>query len=64
MNFCQFIKEFQEAKEDKNDIIHQLKMGVDVEKEHTDDPIERIKIAIDHLKEDPEYYTKLKLLNL
>jgi len=62
MNFVEIL--FENKIEDKNDIIYQLKLGVEVEKEHTDDPIERIKIAIDHLKEDPEYYTKLKLLNL
>jgi hypothetical protein len=42
----------------------QLAMGIEVEKEHTDDPIVARKIAIDHLKEDPKYYTKLATLNL
>lgn len=38
----------------------QLKMGIEIEKEHTDDSEEAAKIALDHLKEDPDYYTKLK----
>ena len=38
----------------------QLKMGMKVEKEHTDSHKEAVKIAMDHLVEDPEYYTKLK----
>lgn len=42
----------------------QLKMGIEVEKEHTDDPVIARKIAIDHLKEDPKYYTKLATLKL
>ncbi len=38
----------------------ELKMGIKVEKEHTDDISLAKKIAMDHLKEDPRYYTKLK----
>jgi len=38
----------------------QLRMGIGIEKEHTDNPEEAGKIAIDHLQEDPNYYTKLK----
>jgi len=38
----------------------QLKTGVEVEKEHTDDNVEAAKIALDHLVEDPLYYTKLQ----
>ena len=37
----------------------ELDMGRKVEMEHTDDPKEAEKIAMDHLKEDPHYYTKL-----
>lgn len=37
----------------------QLKMGTEVEMEHTDDPKEARKIALDHLAEVPDYYTKL-----
>jgi len=37
----------------------QLKVGIAVEMEHTPDPEAAKEIAIDHLVEDPEYYTKL-----
>lgn len=37
----------------------QLKMGIEVEMEHTSDPNIAKEIAIDHLVEDPKYYTKL-----
>lgn len=40
--------------------LKQLIMGIKEEKEHTDNITERCQIALDHLKEDPEYYTKLK----
>lgn len=35
----------------------QVSLGVKVEMEHTDDPMEALEIALDHLTEDPEYYT-------
>ena len=38
----------------------QLKQGRTVEKEHTEDKGEAEEIALDHLTEDPEYYSKLK----
>jgi len=37
----------------------ELKKGIAVEKEHTSDPVKAEEIALDHLAEDPEYYTKL-----
>lgn len=37
----------------------ELKKGIEVEKEHTDDPVKAEEIALDHLAEDPQYYTKL-----
>lgn len=37
----------------------ELVVGIMVEKEHTDDPQEARKIAMDHLREDPHYYKKL-----
>ena len=42
----------------------ELKKGIEVEKEHTDDPKVAMKIALDHLDEDPKYYTKLATLGL
>jgi len=38
----------------------ELEMGMEVEKEHSDDIDVRRKIATDHLSEDPKYYSKLK----
>jgi phosphopantetheine adenylyltransferase len=42
------------------DIIKQLKMGVKVEKEHTTSKEMARKIALQHLAEIPDYYTRLK----
>ena len=36
----------------------QILLGIEVEKEHTNDPLVAIEIAMDHLSEDPEYYTR------
>lgn len=38
----------------------QIKMGIEVEKEHTTDPVIAERIAKDHLAEIPDYYTRLK----
>jgi len=38
----------------------ELKMGIEVEQEHTDDVDKARKIALDHLAEFPTYYTELK----
>lgn len=38
----------------------QLEMGTEVEMEHTKNREMSKLIALDHLYEDPEYYTKLK----
>lgn len=40
----------------------QLKIGIDIEKEHTNDIPTRKNIAKDHLNEIPDYYTRLKKL--
>jgi len=42
------------------DIMKQLKMGVKVEKEHTTSKEMARKIALQHLAEIPDYYTRLK----
>lgn len=39
-------------------------MGIKVEMEHTKDPEKALDIAMDHLSEDPFYYTKLKMAGL
>lgn len=41
-------------------IKEQLNMGIKVEMEHTDDKDKAKEIAMDHLAEDSDYYTKLK----
>jgi hypothetical protein len=38
----------------------QIKMGTEVEKEHTNMPAIAKRIALDHLAEIPDYYTRLK----
>jgi hypothetical protein len=38
----------------------ELSMGIEVEKEHTDDPNIAKSIARDHLSEFPDYYSRLK----
>ena len=48
----------KESKVNK-EFMSQIKKGIEVEMEHTDDPKIALKIAIDHLKEDPKYYDKL-----
>ncbi len=40
-------------------ITSQFDMGVEVEREHTNDLKKAIEIALDHLTEDPKYYSKL-----
>jgi hypothetical protein len=40
----------------------ELKAGIDVEKEHTDDENVARTIALDHLAEIPDYYTRLRKL--
>lgn len=41
----------------------ELEMGIEVEKEHTRNKKIAKEIALDHLTEDPEYYTKLKAIH-
>jgi hypothetical protein len=48
----------EEFKMDKNKL-SQIKKGIEVEMEHTNDPKVALKIALDHIKEDPKYYDKL-----
>ena len=38
----------------------QLKKGVEIEREHTEDPLIALEIAVDHLTEDPHYYDLLE----
>lgn len=38
----------------------ELRMGLEIEKEHTEDFVQRKEYALDHLEEIPDYYTRLK----
>lgn len=44
------------------DILDQLKMGIDVEMEHTNNPEIAFEIAMDHLSEMSDYYSKLSTI--
>lgn len=48
----------------KMHILQQLDMGIKIEKEHTTDRETAREIALDHLREDPNYYTKLQKAEL
>jgi len=39
---------------------YELEMGVEIEYEHTSNPVLAERIALDHLAEIPDYYTRLK----
>ena len=45
---------------DVSDIKKQLEMGLEVESEHTDDENQAKEIAMDHLSEMPDYYSRLE----
>lgn len=47
------------GKTPKGVLLDQVRRGIEVEKEHTSDPLVAMKIALDHLTEFPEYYTAL-----
>lgn len=53
-----YIAGIKESKVNK-EFMSQIKKGIEVEMEHTDDPKIALKIALDHIKEDPKYYDKL-----
>jgi len=56
--FCEQLKPAPISEEDVDP--EELKMGIEIEKEHTDDLEIAKTIALQHLAEDPKYYTKLK----
>ena len=56
-------KSFNESHDiTRKELIDAIFQGMKVELEHTDNPKIALKIAIDHLKEDPAYYDKLKFI--
>lgn len=56
--------EYFKASEDIEYDPEELKMGIDIEGEHTTNNELAEIIAKHHLAEDPKYYTKLKSLGL
>jgi 8-oxo-dGTP pyrophosphatase MutT (NUDIX family) len=50
----------EKHKVEVDQIKDQLKLGISIEMEHTDNPKEAVEIAMDHIFESAEYYTKLK----
>ena len=59
-NITEYIQPADEQTVDRKE----LNMGIKVEMEHTKDPKIAKIIALQHLAEDPKYYTKLSTLNL
>lgn len=41
------------------DVLREVKKGIKIEKEHTNDESYALEIALDHLGEDLQYYVKL-----
>ncbi len=58
--FNQKINALSKTEEDFKVLMDQIKRGKKVEQEHDVSEVEAVKIALDHLEEDPKYYTKLK----
>lgn len=56
----EYVKPAEESEVDSLE----LKKGIEVEMEHTDSPKVAKRIALQHLAEDPKYYTKLGTLKL
>ncbi len=60
MVLSSFLSEgYSKGKDIKHDL-DELKMGIEVEYEHTTNPLMSRKITLDHLTETPDYYTRLK----
>ena len=60
MVFSSFLSEGISKGKDIEHDSDELKMGIEVEYEHTTNPLISRKIALDHLTETPDYYTRLK----
>jgi hypothetical protein len=58
------LQEIQTPAKERDVDSKELEMGIKVEMEHTDDPAKAKVIALQHLAEDPKYYTKLASLGL
>lgn len=60
----QLSKEYIEPADPSQVNSKELSMGIKVEMEHTDNPEEAKVVALQHLAEDPKYYSKLQTLGL
>lgn len=58
--FNQKANNLAKTEEDFKVLMDQIRKGKKVEQEHDVSEIEAVKIALDHLEEDPKYYSKLK----
>ena len=61
--FERMVKDLLKGVEDIDYDENELKMGIEVELEHTDDRDVATTIAKQHLAEDPAYYSKLKTIH-
>ena len=64
LSYDKFYKEIVEPAKKSEVDIEELKMGIKVEMEHTDSKKKAAHIALQHLAEDPHYYSKLKKAGL
>jgi hypothetical protein len=63
-NWTDSLNEIQTPAKEEDVNPKELKIGIEVEMEHTDSQAKAKVIALQHLAEDPKYYTKLKSLGL
>ncbi len=63
-NWTDSLNEIQTPAKEEDVNPKELKIGIEVEMEHTDSQAKARVIALQHLAEDPKYYTKLKSLGL
>ena len=63
-NWTDSLNEVQTPAKEEDVNPKELKMGIEVEMEHTNSQAKAKVIALQHLAEDPKYYTKLKSLGL
>ena len=63
-NWTDSLNEIQTPSKEEDVNPKELKMGIEVEMEHTNSQAKAKVIALQHLAEDPKYYTKLKSLGL
>ena len=59
-SFLSFGRFNEKGKKESDFDSEQIRMGIEIEYEHTKNPIISKRIALDHLAEFPDYYTRLK----